>query len=328
MEYICNICNFSSCKKYDYDRHAKTIKHINSCDNELVCYLCLNGFSCKKTLSSHKKKTCKGINYDKIMSEICNADVNPEEELKNKIIDLEKQILKEQYDKLLSENLMLKDKVTELKEDKDYFKDQLNKVNNTVENLSNFAYIKATYSNPTLFISLTDKQIMKIFLEMEKKNILSYKKKGYDDKLCYYKQMLHYYDNKKMDKFLTDILSIGYKNDANPEKQSVWSSDTSRLNYAITDKKKSVDLDSDDSDYDKEDNQVIWIKDKSGLKIKKTALSPLLDHSNTVLDEQLTSEELDIGERMKILEMKKLLKDQKFLNKINKGLSSELQLKR
>lgn len=329
MIYLCNLCHYSTILKNNFNKHLECAKHMVICNENNQCNLCFSKFSCKKSLSKHKKDHCNGYKYI-IKSQEDILEQPDDDKFRQKIAELENKLLKEQCNRKIAEskNEMLEEKCDMLKKDKDYFKDQLNKVNSTVENLSNFAYIKATYPNPPLFIALTENQIMHIFLEMEKKNILTYKKKGYDDTLCYYKQMIHYFDNKKIDKFFTDILSIGYKNEKNPSKQSVFSSDTSRLNYAITNKKQSVELDSDDSDYLEDDNKIMWTKDNSGIRTNKIAISPLLEYSDNILNDKLGDNEINIEESMKILNMKKMFKEPKFLNKINKRLSSELQLKR
>lgn len=77
-----------------------------------------------------------------------------------------------------------------------------------------------------------------------------------------------------------------------------------------------------------DDNKIIWIKDKNGLKTIKNAIHPVLEYSKKIVKNYLGKDKLDIDQSMKALDIIKTLDDPKFLNKINKRLSSELQLKR
>ena len=40
--YVCKVCNYNTTKKYNYEKHLKTVKHINnsSVDNEKCKYNC------------------------------------------------------------------------------------------------------------------------------------------------------------------------------------------------------------------------------------------------------------------------------------------------
>lgn len=48
MLYICDICEFSSRLKSNYDKHVGSVKHQNKCSDENMCYMCLSKFSSKK----------------------------------------------------------------------------------------------------------------------------------------------------------------------------------------------------------------------------------------------------------------------------------------
>ena len=73
--YECNICNYNTCNKYDYEKHIKTLKHKNndsatnpailatnlsqkSQDHNFTCYNCNRHYKDKSGLWRHKQK-CK-----------------------------------------------------------------------------------------------------------------------------------------------------------------------------------------------------------------------------------------------------------------------------
>lgn len=335
MKYECDICLFSTNLKSNYTKHFESSKHKDNCTDEKICDLCLSKFSHVQSLNKHKKDHCKGINYKvKIKEEI---EDETSETLKTKINNLEKKLVEEQHEKKLIEEKLRSatEKCDILEKDKKYFQKQVNKAGTIIENLSNFNYIKATYKNPPLFMEITDDEIMKLFLIKEEKNIITYKKKKDDNDTCFRKQLLYYNRNNKLDKFLSDILCSGYKDENNPEKQTVWTSDASRLNYAITETINNKELDSDDSDYsdNESSSKIVWTKDKNGLKIDKKAITPILNFAKRILEDHYTNPEnlkseddvKMMGEEMDIV---KKIKDGTLQNKINKRLSAEFNLDR
>ena len=76
-KYSCDICNYNTNIKQNYDKHLLTDKHINNNNNNIVCkYECK---SCNKKYKSNTglwkhKKTCKEIKEVKI--EVSNELMN------------------------------------------------------------------------------------------------------------------------------------------------------------------------------------------------------------------------------------------------------------
>jgi hypothetical protein len=71
-KYFCKTCNYSCLKKYNYNRHLQTKKHLNKCaiKNEetknFTCILCNKKYKYSQGLSKHKKTCNKDCNTDKI----------------------------------------------------------------------------------------------------------------------------------------------------------------------------------------------------------------------------------------------------------------------
>ena len=89
MKYTCEICNYKSNDKSNYNRHLKSVNHIKLCPkfNKLKCLNCNKEYTHKQSLSRHKK-TCN----DKDISEKFNEILSKLEEQSKEITDL-KQLL-------------------------------------------------------------------------------------------------------------------------------------------------------------------------------------------------------------------------------------------
>jgi hypothetical protein len=85
QKFVCNICDFTCCKKGDWNRHIMRQKHINltlsnaCCDkkNIYTCNICDKQYSSRNGLWNHKKKCIEVINEE--TNEIpSNQDITPE----------------------------------------------------------------------------------------------------------------------------------------------------------------------------------------------------------------------------------------------------------
>ena len=82
-KYICNLCNYSTKRKANYERHLKTKKHINS--NKTFNCECGKVYKYQSGLSKHKNR-CK---YNKISDSLKTMEKNSIEN-KNEIMELKK----------------------------------------------------------------------------------------------------------------------------------------------------------------------------------------------------------------------------------------------
>ena len=87
--------------------------------------------------------------------------------------------------------------------------------------------------------------------------------------------IVHNYKHKTLANFLGDMIVDKYKTDE-PEDQSVWMSDLARLSFIIRELK---------------DGNPEWVKDKSGTKLTKLIISPLMKKVKEMLIERVN--ELD-----------------------------------
>ena len=75
FKYNCNICNYDTIRKSQYERHIGTTKHQalvkNNMKDELKCYNCNKIYMDRSGLWKHKKK-CKLVEENKIKSENLN----------------------------------------------------------------------------------------------------------------------------------------------------------------------------------------------------------------------------------------------------------------
>lgn len=75
---------------------------------------------------------------------------------------------------------------------------------------------------------------------------------------------IHHCKKKTLHQYIGNVIISEYKNEDEPGKQSLWTSDVARLSYVIRQKIGN--------------GEAVWIEDKKGLKVKETIIIPLLDY--------------------------------------------------
>jgi hypothetical protein len=101
QNYICNFCDFSCCKKGDWNRHIMTQKHINLtlsngiCDKKNIykCNICDKIYNSRNGLWNHKKK-CKENEKNTVSENNDNQQTSEIQELK----EFMKYLMKENSD--------------------------------------------------------------------------------------------------------------------------------------------------------------------------------------------------------------------------------------
>jgi hypothetical protein len=300
MSYFCNICNYQAKTSSNFNNHKKTQKHLqlvqttginHSADIQndtvslrlalvspklaevslpkltpkLQCLNCQQIFKHKSSLSRHKK-VC-------ILEEKIDEKVNKPTDLTTELLTksfkielLEKE--KELYQKMEKEksemlnNFMANANVL------------LNKAN---DNTKITAQAMQTVSVSALKYANDKFKDAPALLSLDNFNINDLDFDNVEDKEQLIETLIYCAKQKSLDKLLGDHIVKCYKKE-NPGEQSFHTTDCSRLNYIVR---------------DLIENALTWAVDKSGLKICKEIVKPLikkcidilLEHQKTLLKE-------------------------------------------
>ena len=124
----------------------------------------------------------------------------------------------------------------------------LNYASNVVKcNMSALTYIINTYDKAQDLQQINIKDVKQLV--------------NHDNKLI--SEIFHAFNHGKLGQYIGDIIVKLYKKD-NPNNQSIWNTDTSRLTYLI---KKIIYK-----------NKSKWIVDKNGVETIKYLITPIMDH--------------------------------------------------
>ena len=231
--YSCKLCKYSTTKKTDYTRHIvtknhqKKVQHVNgeSIVNPIrIQYESSNKFMCMYCPNTYSTQS----NLSKHMKKCANKVViEVKQESKSNEVD----------------NLRKKVEILE-KQNNTY--EQMIKSFTCPQTINNITYIVEMYSDAPALKKLTSYS-----------DILDAKTMTLVD------VSIMYYERKKIDKFIGDFIIKSYKK-KEPNEQSMWSSDVSRLTYIINESCKS--------------GENIWSYDKGGVKLKECIIDPALEH--------------------------------------------------
>ena len=158
------------------------------------------------------------------------ASENEKRLIKQQLENIEKRLeeTKEQYEKRIEDT---KEHIETLKYENQFQKQLINSAGGMIKkSMSTLSYLLLNYKDAPHIDKLNDYSIMS---------------KNMDD---FIKILTYYYNKNKLDKYVGDFIIRQYKKEE-PETQSLWSSDTDRLNYFICelikkqekDKKKTMD---------------------------------------------------------------------------------------
>lgn len=253
-QYECKLCSYSTKDQSNFIKHKKSIKHTRKetesakrnieehernlkgteknfeeptePDKKLhVCKFCNKNYSTTGSLARHKK--------------IC---LNKNNEQETKIKELE-QKYKDQ------ENQYLKEIIKKLEDDKNYYKSLVEKAGMLADkSISALTYIAKNYNNAP------------VIEQTHNYSHITYDDGNDEHNITHI--LFTEYENKTLCKYLGDIIVKVYKKD-DPAKQSLWSSDTTRLTYIIRELiNKNVE----------------WLKDKGGIKTTKYIIDPLMEY--------------------------------------------------
>jgi len=303
MKYACNLCNYKTNDRrlwYSHRNSQKHIKNITQLDNstdktmtkksednpnlirsksltmtaekEHICEHCHELFTLKSNLSRHLKY-CKKNKYNLLQDEYEKYKQEKELEIRinkdNLNLKHENDILKEKLKSSESEKLALQKQyethIETLKNENKFQKQLIESAGGMIKkSMNTMSYLLLNYNEAPQLKALNDYSIISKNTNTLIENLIHYHKKG------------------KFDKYLGDFLVQQYKKD-DPKLQTLWSSDSERLNYFIRElinnnSQQNKDLKHSDVLLNKSKKELSWFIDKKGLKVKKNIIDPLLEY--------------------------------------------------
>lgn len=276
MEYECNKCIYTTTRKYNLDRHKKT---------------------CRST-----KFFCESCNYDTLNRSNYNRHITTQKH-KIKVIETKTETTatikinkNNKIDKMDSINTVIPNTniniIIPKQQIKTLIKESINESNLVKNTTSIMKYLMTHYrNNPPLETFTHDKckEALKLTYKIKETQT-----KNYDLE----KHILNDYEhNLFINNITATILKSVKKND--PTQQSIYNTDTTRLNYII---KSTLDL---------------WIEDKSGLSLTRLVIKPILETiKSLILDyqEYITNEVTKLKNKINIIKSKQDKKKYKYNN--------------
>ena len=286
MKYNCNFCNYYTDILFCYQKHLTTKKHtlksntgtINqlSAARELpdnsskafTCPYCNNKYTRVNNLTQHKK-ICP--DKDKIEKGLTFELEKKEEEIKH---------LKELYQKDIEKYKQNAEKDDEMKKQ---LQDQVSHLKTLINNagaviktsVSALSFVAQNYDKAPLLRRLKDYSYIKEKDDDEDND--DNENTDTDDKFDLMETLIYHNNKETIQEYLGNIIVEAYKK-KDPNKQSIWNSDTVRLTYVIRDLiNKKPD----------------WSVDKKGIKTTKYVIDPLLEYIRNQAVEYLDQHKLE-----------------------------------
>jgi hypothetical protein len=245
--YTCKICNYESDKKYSYNKHVNTQKHLNNEKNIKYCSVCKIYFSNIGNFNRHNKNNHKN-----------EIKENKEHNDKTENISEIKTIVNNSKKEIIKSNNETKE---EIKEVKKVVVKALHKASSLIkylmENHPSIPPLKKINYNQCIELlriefDCNDKPKDEETYALEKRFIKDYKQNVFIKNIS------------------KSILSL--VNQKDPEKQSIYNTDCSRLHYII---KTSLTQ---------------WYEDKAGIKFTDYIIKPVLNIIHKKISEYIDND--------------------------------------
>lgn len=314
MKYFCESCNYETENKTSWYKHKLTIRHKKLTDikenNEI------NKTQTEKLIKNHEiellQEKLKFLEAEK------NIMVNQLMKAENQLVKTEKQLddIKNNYEKQINSNKIFYEKqiqsnkiqyenhIDTLKKENDFQKQIINSAGGVIQkSMNTLSFLLLNYKNAPCLNNLNDYSIIS-------KNV---------DFLI--KDLIFYYRKDTLDKYFGDFIVKHYKKDK-PELQSIWNSDTERLNYFIRELTNCCNSD-DITSIKKNNLDIQWIIDKKGLKMTKYIINPLLDYI-CVINVNYINQKHKENEKSNYKKIDKILKDMETIACINNDIKNNI----
>jgi len=259
MTYFCEKCNYTTERKFDWEKHITTSKHKNKCKKVYFCEKCNKTLNSKSNFYLHKKK-CQNINENLIeeLSEnnfhekVSSSEENLRTQLKKAKEELQNEKLKREF-----ENLKIKHECDQKEIER--LNKLLNQSNKTTEKalkitdktISAIKYANENFKNAPALTPINNF------------NLLDYDLSNEDGKKLLLETLLYHYKTNSVHTIFGNHIISQYKKE-NVTEQSMHATDTSRLNYIIR--------------ISKDEKPVQWFTDKNGVIISDVIIEKLIDH--------------------------------------------------
>jgi len=255
--YVCKICNYSTSRQDNYTRHISSKRHskkVVETRNPKTKQILRTPQDTSGHLRAHVCEWCK-MSYCRKSSltrhlKICNkVGINPDDDIK--LLKQELEFHKKELE-MRNKELQLKDK------DIQFYKDLVKKAGLGTSITNN--------QNMSVQSMIISKHADAPALEKACPAIL-HSQFDSDDEYKNAQVILYYYRRNMVASFIGDGIVAAYKKD-NPDEQSLWSTDVSRLTMII---KKVMNKKS------------IWIADKKGVQTREYIIDPLMDKVKEIM---------------------------------------------
>jgi len=309
-EFICEICEYKTIESYNFERHMKSFRHQKKAtnratENEMLSNV-IGLYSHYTPNEIGKSYTCDNCGYNTTHrsnfsrhKKLCSIEDSKEKELIIKLQYMEKEKeLANVREEMAQKEIHLLQKQQQIHEQ---HVDLLRKLIASSYRGSNGSVTSTLYEHYSNNPPLKQIDYMKL------NNLIKPKSK-------LVKEMISCFNHTNLHEFLGSFILDIYKK-KNYSEQSIFSTDTSRLNYVI---KENI-----------HDNTSEWVPDKKGLKTIEYIIKPLTNHvldllkefnSKLTIGENLTTNDLiDLNRRKQdILLLETYIEDGRLVDKINK----------
>ena len=286
MKYNCKTCSYETEDRTAWYNHKKTKKHIKLNENNdgIEKHHNINLLNSQHEIELLKQKLKAFENEKRIIKEHYEKQIEASEN--------EKKIIKEHLEKQIeaaNKHVEAVNKhVESLQLENQFQKQIINSAGGMIKkSMNTLSYLLLNYKNAPHIKELSDYSIIC-------KNITEL-----------VKNLTYYHDKNKLDKFIGDFIIKQYKREE-PELQSIWSSDTDRLNYFICELIK--------------EQKTQWVLDKKGIKMSKYIIKPLLEYIHSMNSNYINQKNEEIIDNDTNVD--KILKEMQILASINADIKN------
>jgi hypothetical protein len=240
-------------RKKMYNSGTKSNSSENGVIGGFLCEFCGGNFSHKNAVYRHMKHYCKEkkLGSNKLSSRSIESNIdNYENKLK-------------QYETKID---MLEREKDIYKNENEYHKTLTTNAGNIVDkSLSTLAFVVQNFKNAPPIKAIGNDEFKRLIYEDNSGEKVD-KRRKIDD-IDASKILVKYFRSDRLTELLNNIIVKHYKTQM-PEDQSMWTSDTSRLTYVISDAMRGASM---------------WMTDKSGVKVNEYVIKPMLDHVDRMM---------------------------------------------